>query len=519
MSSVAGTAGGIRAGRAFVELVMSDKFSASLKGAQKRLEEFGESAKEVGKQIATVAGIATTAFLASAKLFADMGSQLNDASIRTGASVEALSELQYAASLAGVSTEALEKSYRNLGKTLVAAQDGSLEAIQSLGELGLTASDVLGLSIDKQFDLIADRISSIEDPLIRSTMAMKLFGKGGTEILPLLNDGSKGMAELRERARALGLTISTDAAKAADEFGDSLDTLWATVKRLIFEVGGQVSRALHPLVRGLTNATAGLTGLIAKAPGLTIAVSGIAAAALGVGAALWGIGALAGAAVTISAGWVKVAAAFAAVSTVLATVWAWLGSVMAILIPLGKIVAAVAVVAVTSITAIVALIAALVAAVVAVAVYWEESWITMLDTFETFVTGVQKLWNSLKFGVLDAIGLSFDDQSAKDANAKLDQALQDSIKARRDAYDKAADAKAQADRKAEETSKTVAQKISGALESSAINRSSRGTFNKSNVLDLQGDNSIITRMARAAEVTAANTTKLANRPVQTLEFQ
>ncbi len=512
MSAVGGTAAGIRAGKAFVELVMSDKFSASLKSAQKRLQEFGESTKEIGKQISLVSGVVATSLLAAAKVYANIGSQLNDSSIRTGASVEALSELQYAASLAGVSTEALEKSYRNLGKTLVAAQEGALEAIQSLGELGLAASDLMGMTLDKQFDLIADRISKIEDPLVRSTLAMKLFGKGGTELLPLLNDGSKGLGELREKARALGLTISTDAAKAADEFGDSLDTLWATVKRLIFEVGGQIAGALHPLVRGLTSATAALTKMIAKVPALTISIGGLAATGVLFGGLLYVVGAVASALGTMASGWVIV-------SGKLAVAWQWISSIGLILMQVVRIVGQFVAAVVAGVGLIGGLIAALIAVVVAIAIYWEESWMTMLDTFETFVTGVQKLWNSLKFGVLDAVGLSFDDQSAKDANAQLDRALEDSIKARRDAYDKAADAKAQADRKAEDTSKTVAQKISGALEASAINRTSRGTFNKSNVLDLQGDNSIITRMARAAEITAANTTKIANRPVQTLEFQ
>jgi hypothetical protein len=66
---------------------------------------------------------------------------------------------------------------------------------------------------------------------------MEVFGKSGTQLIPLMADGAKGIEELEQRARDLGLTWTTVDAKAAEEFGDRLDDLWQVVKRSAATIG------------------------------------------------------------------------------------------------------------------------------------------------------------------------------------------------------------------------------------------------------------------------------------------
>jgi hypothetical protein len=82
---------GIRAGRAFVELGVSDKLSAGLKAAQKKLEAFGAGLRSIGTKMAGIGVAAITALLGTAKVFSDTGDVLDKMSQRTGVSVEALS--------------------------------------------------------------------------------------------------------------------------------------------------------------------------------------------------------------------------------------------------------------------------------------------------------------------------------------------------------------------------------------------------------------------------------------------
>ena len=120
-------------------------------------------------------------------------------------------------------------------------------------------TNVTSLSPDQQFKLIADRLSRIEDPTLKAAMAMKVFGKSGTQLLPLMAGGAKGIEELQQRARELGLTISKEDADAATLFGDTLDDLWKSIKAGVFAIGA----ALAPM----------LTDLIAKAIKFVVAAA------------------------------------------------------------------------------------------------------------------------------------------------------------------------------------------------------------------------------------------------------
>ena len=93
---------GIRAGRAFVELGVSDKLTAGLRRAQKQLEAFGAGLRSVGTRLAGIGAGAVAALLGTAKAFSDTGDMLDKMSQRTGVSVEALSELGFAADLSGI---------------------------------------------------------------------------------------------------------------------------------------------------------------------------------------------------------------------------------------------------------------------------------------------------------------------------------------------------------------------------------------------------------------------------------
>ena len=81
---------GIRAGRAFVELGVSDKLTAGLRRAQRRLAAFGESLRGIGLRIAGIGAAAITGLLGAVRGFTGLGDTLDKMSKRTGVSVEAL---------------------------------------------------------------------------------------------------------------------------------------------------------------------------------------------------------------------------------------------------------------------------------------------------------------------------------------------------------------------------------------------------------------------------------------------
>ena len=333
---MAGNAQAIRAGRAFVELFADDtKLVRGLRAAERKLQAFGASVQTVGKSMFGLGSAVVAPILGAVAAFNDAGSQLDDMSQRTGVSVEALSELGYAAQLSGSNLETLEGGVRKMQKFLASAAEGSEGATRSLAHLGLTIADLQGLSPDQQFERLADRISKITDPALRTAAAMEIFGKTGTELLPMMQNGAAGIQAFRKEAQDLGIVMSTEDAQSAAAFGDALDQLWAVLKSGVYAIGGALAPLLTDLVQSTTRIITTIVKWIRENKALIVTVFKIAAGVAAAGAALFALGAM------ISG----VGAAFGVVATVITgigSVLATLGTIVAALLsPIGLVTAAV----------------------------------------------------------------------------------------------------------------------------------------------------------------------------------
>lgn len=331
------SAQGIRAGKAFVELFADDtKLVRGLKAAEQKLKAFGAGVRSLGTKFFALGAGIIAPLVSASKVFADMGSDLIDMSQRTGTSVEALSELGYAAEQSGADLTTLEGGLRKMQKAIVAAANGSKAAQESLARLGLSAEQLGRLAPDEQFALIADRLDQIQNPAVKAATAMEVFGKTGTALLPLMNGGAKGIAALREQARALGLTMATEDAQAAEAFGDTLDTLWKVLRQGVFHIGAAVAPILSDLAETFIRIATSIAGWIKRNRDLIATVFKVAAVIAGIGAGLIALG-------TLISG---VGAAFgvaASLITGIGTVLGMIGTALAALIsPIGLVVTAVA---------------------------------------------------------------------------------------------------------------------------------------------------------------------------------
>lgn len=329
-------AGAIRAGRAFVELFADDsKLVRGLKRAQAKLKAFGESVRNMGLKLAGLGSAIVAPLVASTKVFAKMGDDLAKMSARTGFSVETLSELGFAADLSGASMEDLEKSIRRMQATIVDAAQGLSTATDALTVLGLSVEDLAGLSPEQQFKLIADRLAEIEDPTLRAATAMDVFGRSGTKLLPMLSGGAAGIEELQEQARRLGLTISTEDAKAAERFTDDLSVMWKVIKQGVFVVGSALVPVLTQAAKWVTHVAVVAAEWIKKNKQLIVTIFQVAIGVVAAGVALVALG-------TVITGLAKVMGVLAVVVTGVGTALKLLGAVLAFLVsPIGLVITAV----------------------------------------------------------------------------------------------------------------------------------------------------------------------------------
>lgn len=181
--------------------------------------------KAIGIGMIAVGGAILAAGALSIKTFAQMGDAVQKMALRTGFSTEALSELKHAADISGASLETLEKGIKKMSKTIVDASDGLATYVRSFEKIGLTAEELMELSPEEQFDKITMAIAALESPTLRAAVAQDIFGRAGTQLLPLLAAGADGIRELREEAHKLGIVFDQEAADKAAEFTDALTRL------------------------------------------------------------------------------------------------------------------------------------------------------------------------------------------------------------------------------------------------------------------------------------------------------
>lgn len=326
-------ASGIRAGKAFVEIgAKLDPLQKGLREAQAQLKAFGAGVRGIGLGASAAATAALAPLAASVVSFASAGDALDEASSRTGASVEALSELGYAAGLSGASMEDLEAGLRILQRTTVKAADGSDAAAAALAKVGVSAADLLQLKPEDQLAAVASGLAAIENPAERAAAAMALLGRGGTKLLPLLEGGSAGLDAFRRRARELGLSITTKDAKAAARLSDALDTIGASAKATTFAVGSALAPTVTQIAESLVAGVAGVTAFVRANSGLIVAAAGAATTLLAVGAGLVGLG------LTITVVGVALGGLASALGAVVAVGGAAVAALTALLSPLGLVV-------------------------------------------------------------------------------------------------------------------------------------------------------------------------------------
>lgn len=215
------------------------QYMAGMQAAEARLAKFNKSATVFAAGVGAAVG---QALVGLAGRFVDMGKaaidnadNLNKLSQATGVSVEALSQLQFAADLSGLSTEELAASLSKLARAGTEAAAGSRAQVDAFERLGVSVKNTDG-SLKGTEELLLDvaqAFSQLEDGLAKNALAQDLFGKSGAKMIPFLNAGRDGIEALRKEADALGLTITSSAAQSAERFNDALSTVGAAAGGLV----------------------------------------------------------------------------------------------------------------------------------------------------------------------------------------------------------------------------------------------------------------------------------------------
>jgi len=240
----------LNVGELFVDITAKDnKLVQSLSKAEQKTAKSAAamSAKlaGIGKGMTIAGGVITAAFGAIVTKTTQLGDRLDKMSKRTNVSVEQLSALGYAAKISGADLDTVEKSLRYLARGMDDVSQGIGEAKDAFEFLDIAVTDTEG-NLRPTMDVLkeaATKLAAMTDETKQVALATDIFGaRYGTQLLPMLKEGGDGIEALMEKAKELGIVMSTEAAAKAAEFNDRITDL----KESVGGMGRSIGEILIP---------------------------------------------------------------------------------------------------------------------------------------------------------------------------------------------------------------------------------------------------------------------------------
>ena len=262
----------------------SAQFQAGLKTAEASTGRFSKVAGAAFAAVAVASAAAALALGHAVKQAANHADQLSKTASRLGLTVEALSQLEYAGKMAGVSSETLSMALQRFTRRSAEAADGAGEAAVALKAMGIELRDDNGnlRKTEELFYEVADVLSRVSDEGTKVRLAFKLFDSEGVKLINMLDGGAEGLRKMAAESDRFGQTISTKTGKAAEEFNNSLGRMEAVLS-------GVVNKIMAESIPAMTDFTDTMTSEEVQQ-----GLSDIAQLIIGIGnAAAWSIGKIA----------------------------------------------------------------------------------------------------------------------------------------------------------------------------------------------------------------------------------
>lgn len=231
------------------EIILSarDQTKEAFASVQRSLSSLRGAVTKIPVIGGAVAGaFAVDALIGSVREVVDGADALAKASQKYGIAVEELSALKYAGALSDVSFEAIGTGMKALSVAMSEAARGAAEQSEAFKALGVAVVDANGVirpTGDVLLD-IAGKFSDMEDGAGKTALAIRLFGRSGQEMIPMLNAGKEGLADMADEVKRLGGLIGSEFAKNSERFNDNLTRIGVSMNSMKVTLLGGVIGSL-----------------------------------------------------------------------------------------------------------------------------------------------------------------------------------------------------------------------------------------------------------------------------------
>lgn len=164
---------------------------------------------------------------------------------KLGVTTQALSQLRYAAELSGVGIQTTDMAVQRFTRRLAEAAQGTGEAKGALQELGLNARDLAQQPLEEQMIALSNAFGNVKNSSDQVRLAFKLFDSEGVSFVNILKQGEDGLRAMFEEAGALGVVMSTQAARGVEQANDALFRLSSLFGGVVDQLVAALAPALE----------------------------------------------------------------------------------------------------------------------------------------------------------------------------------------------------------------------------------------------------------------------------------
>ena len=248
-----------------LKILAVDKASGTLNKVGGSMGGLGKKAGAMGAALGAALSVgAVTKFAGdSVKAFETTGKETLKLQRYMGGTAEEASRLGHAFTMSGIDSETSAKYIGILSKKLVAND----KAVKGMGVAYRDANGKMK-PMDKILPGIADKFAKMPNGPEKTALAMKLFGKGGAAMIPMLNKGSAGLKAMAAESDKLGTTLSGKDLEAVKQSTINKRKMSAAVKGLQIAIGKNLLPIIQKMVTWFTErivpAIGRVIGLIEK---------------------------------------------------------------------------------------------------------------------------------------------------------------------------------------------------------------------------------------------------------------
>ncbi|RVH99987.1 phage tail tape measure protein, partial [Sinorhizobium meliloti] len=143
----------------------------------------------------------------------------------------------------GVSMQTLATGVRKLSVNMTdALAKPTSEVAAAFQKLGIELTNADGSMRSSQDILVqlSDKFAAMPDAAEKTALAMKLLGKSGAEMIPLLNGGSAALSQMMAEADSFGQVFTKEMGANAEAFNDNISRLTGVIGNLAARVATQL---------------------------------------------------------------------------------------------------------------------------------------------------------------------------------------------------------------------------------------------------------------------------------------